>query len=122
MRPDVEELLKQSFNFGWGYGHYAQEQGMMPGQCPELFGIENFECKRYSCQYIEAGADIIQTNTFGGNRLNWGIRLRKSGRGNNAEAVRKPGSAVDKVLVAAYRPSGNYTTYEMLILTSYMPL
>jgi 5-methyltetrahydrofolate--homocysteine methyltransferase len=49
-------------------GTMLQERGMEPGQCPELFGVENPSILRdIHSLYIEAGADIIQTNTFGGN-------------------------------------------------------
>ncbi|HQE22678.1 MAG TPA: homocysteine S-methyltransferase family protein [Syntrophomonadaceae bacterium] len=49
-------------------GTMLQERGMQPGQCPELFGIENPSIlQEIHDLYIEAGADIIQTNTFGGN-------------------------------------------------------
>ena len=49
-------------------GTMLQERGMEPGQCPELFGVGNPSILRdIHSLYIEAGADIIQTNTFGGN-------------------------------------------------------
>ena len=111
MRPNVEELLKQKVLILDGaMGTMLQEQGMMPGQCPELFGIENFRMlSAIHGQYIEAGADIIQTNTFGGNSF----KLREYGLENrveeiNAEAVRIARQAAgDKVLVAAsIGPSG----------------
>ena len=42
--------------------------GMQPSQCPELFGIDNPKILGdIHRQYVEAGSDIIQTNTFGGN-------------------------------------------------------
>ena len=111
MRPNVEELLKQKVLILDGaMGTMLQEQGMMPGQCPELFGIENFRMlSAIHGQYIEAGSDIIQTNTFGGNSF----KLREYGLENrveeiNAEAVRIARQAAgDKVLVAAsIGPSG----------------
>jgi 5-methyltetrahydrofolate--homocysteine methyltransferase len=111
MRPDVEELLKQKVLILDGaMGTMLQEQGMMPGQCPELFGIENFRMlSDIHGQYIEAGADIIQTNTFGGNRFKLGeYGLENRVEEINAEAVRiARQSAGDKVLVAAsIGPSG----------------
>ncbi|HBQ27589.1 MAG TPA: 5-methyltetrahydrofolate--homocysteine methyltransferase, partial [Syntrophomonas sp.] len=91
-------------------GTMLQEQGMMPGQCPELFGIDNFRMlSDIHGQYIEAGADIIQTNTFGGNRFKLGeYGLENRVEEINAEAVRIARQAAgDKVLVAAsIGPSG----------------
>ena len=48
-------------------GNYVTERGMEPGQCPELFGGKSSILRDIHSLYIEAGADIIQTNTFGGN-------------------------------------------------------
>jgi len=71
-------------------GTMLQERGMQPGQCPELFGVENPSILReIHSLYIEAGSDIIQTNTFGGNAF----KLGEYGLGDrveeiNAESVR----------------------------------
>lgn len=51
-------------------GTMLQEQGLRPGDCPELFGLEHPEVlEEIHGAYLEAGADIIQTNTFGANRF-----------------------------------------------------
>jgi 5-methyltetrahydrofolate--homocysteine methyltransferase len=85
-------------------GTILQNQGMQPGDCPEWFGIQNpglLEEIHY--QYVQAGADIIQTNTFGANRC----KLNEFGLADqvqeiNAEAVRIARQAArDKALVAA---------------------
>ncbi|MBP8818945.1 MAG: homocysteine S-methyltransferase family protein [Syntrophomonadaceae bacterium] len=111
MRPNVEELLKQKVLILDGaMGTMLQEKGMMPGQCPELFGIENFRMlSDIHGQYIEAGSDIIQTNTFGGNSFKLGeYGLENRVEEINAEAVKIARQAAgDKVLVAAsIGPSG----------------
>ncbi|HRW11622.1 MAG TPA: homocysteine S-methyltransferase family protein [Syntrophomonas sp.] len=50
-------------------GTLLQSRGMQPGDCPELFGAEHPEILAdIHRQYLEAGADIIETNTFGGSR------------------------------------------------------
>jgi len=51
-------------------GTYLQAQGLPPGSPPELWNIEQPETVRSMHQaYLEAGAQILTTNTFGGNRL-----------------------------------------------------
>lgn len=71
-------------------GTMLQQNGLMPGECPELFGMEHPEVlEDIHRQYVEAGSDIIQTNTFGGNRFKlseYGLAERV--REINAEAVR----------------------------------
>lgn len=51
-------------------GTMLQERGLRPGYCPELFGLEHpAVLEEIHGAYLEAGAEIIQTNTFGGNRF-----------------------------------------------------
>ncbi|MCM2264309.1 MAG: homocysteine S-methyltransferase family protein [Desulfuromonadales bacterium] len=50
-------------------GTLLQERGLPPGGCPELMNRTAPDVVAgIHCQYAEAGADIIVTNTFGGNR------------------------------------------------------
>jgi len=51
-------------------GTYLQSQGLPPGTPPELWNIEQPEIVRSLHRaYLSAGAEILTTNTFGGNRL-----------------------------------------------------
>ncbi len=91
-------------------GTMLQGQGMSPGHCPELFGIEHADVLLdIHRQYLEAGADIIQSNTFGGNRF----KLAEYGLDNrveeiNAEAVSIARRAAGKngLVAASIGPSG----------------
>ncbi|ADI01514.1 homocysteine S-methyltransferase family protein [Syntrophothermus lipocalidus] len=68
---DLASLLRERIIILDGaMGTMLQERGLRPGDCPELFGLEHPEVlEEIHGQYIEAGADIIQTNTFGANRF-----------------------------------------------------
>ena len=57
-------------------GTILQNQGMQPGDCPEWFGIQNPDYWKKYIISVQAGADIIQTNTFGANRC----KLNEFGR------------------------------------------
>lgn len=72
------------------YGTMLQRSGMPPGACPEKYSLENPELlKDFHRQYVEAGSDIIQTNTFGANRFKLGeYGLDKQVEEINAELVR----------------------------------
>lgn len=52
------------------WGTLLHSKGLMAGECPELWNLthpaEVFEIAR---NYIDAGADMIETNSFGGNRF-----------------------------------------------------
>ncbi len=52
-----------------GMGSLLQNKGLLPGKPPETMTLESpLIVEEIHCKYIEAGADIIETNTFGGNR------------------------------------------------------
>jgi len=71
MSVDLFTLLKERIVILDGaMGTMLQDKGMVPGECPELFGINNPQILGdIHYMYAQAGSDIIQTNTFGGNRL-----------------------------------------------------
>jgi len=51
-------------------GTMLQERGLAPGASPEAMNLESPEVvTAVHKAYAEAGADIIVTNTFGGNRV-----------------------------------------------------
>lgn len=51
-------------------GSLLFEKGLNPGDCPERFNLERPEILAEIAQaYLQAGADIIQTNTFGASPL-----------------------------------------------------
>ncbi|MEE8478883.1 MAG: homocysteine S-methyltransferase family protein [Candidatus Neomarinimicrobiota bacterium] len=51
-------------------GSLLFDKGLNPGDCPERFNLEQPEILTEIAQdYLEAGADIIQTNTFGASPL-----------------------------------------------------
>jgi 5-methyltetrahydrofolate--homocysteine methyltransferase len=46
------------------------ERGLKPSDCPEIFNLNNIDIlKEIAQSYLDAGADIIQTNTFGASPL-----------------------------------------------------
>lgn len=51
-------------------GTLLQEKGLAPGEPPELLNLRAAaEVGAVQQQYVEAGCDLLQTNTFGANRL-----------------------------------------------------
>lgn len=54
-------------------GTMLQTFGLQPGECPELLNVSRPDwVKKIHRSYAKAGADIVETNTFGGNRIKLG--------------------------------------------------
>ena len=65
----IKKLIgKELIIFDGAMGTMLQKKGLQLGQCPEIFNVENPEVIKFIHQgYIEAGAKVITTNTFGAN-------------------------------------------------------
>ncbi|AUS96585.1 hypothetical protein CDQ84_07425 [Clostridium thermosuccinogenes] len=71
---DLKDFLtlagKKVLIYDGSKGTMLQKFGMSGGECPELWNIEHSDVvKKIYSMYKEAGSDVIQTNTFQGNRL-----------------------------------------------------
>lgn len=68
---NIRELLgKKLLFFDGGMGTMLQKNGMKGGEIPELLNVTDPELiKRIHCEYLNAGANVITTNTFGANPL-----------------------------------------------------
>lgn len=56
--------------FDGAMGTMLQQAGLPAGYCPELWNLENpAAVTAVHRRYVEAGADIIESNTFGANRI-----------------------------------------------------
>lgn len=66
----LEELGKKLLFFDGGMGTLLQEKGLNPGELPETWNFTHAEdVTEIHKAYIEAGSDIVLTNTFGANAL-----------------------------------------------------
>lgn len=67
----ITDLLgKRLLFFDGGMGTMLQKHGMKGGEIPELLNITNPSLiEKIHTEYLDAGADIITTNTFGANPL-----------------------------------------------------
>jgi len=52
------------------WGTLLQQKGLKPGECPELWAVERpVDVKEIAQAYFAAGADMVESNTFGGTRF-----------------------------------------------------
>lgn len=69
-----------------GWGTLLIKAGMQAGECPELWNIEHPDIvSNIAIAYKEAGAHLVSTNSFGGNR----IKLKSYGLENEAKELNR---------------------------------
>ena len=68
MSYPLEQLGKRVIFFDGAMGTILQEKGLLPGQAPELWSLEHpDQIRNIHLAYLNAGADIVLSNTFGAN-------------------------------------------------------
>ena len=96
----VQELQKRILFCDGGMGSLLQEAGLKPGELPGTWNITHpEELVKIHKAYLEAGADIVTTNTFGVDRLKrersdppeWKAGLDWSGYGTDRKAAKADG-------------------------------
>lgn len=106
MHKILEEMKKRRLFFDGGTGSILQAKGLAPGELPETWNLLHPEILiQLHRDYLEAGADIINTNTFGANGLKFykGAKFElapiiQSAAANAKEAVRQSGKEAFIVL------------------------
>ncbi len=84
MEQILNKLKKRVLVYDGAMGTMLQERGLKPGQVPEEWNLlRPEEIVRVHQAYFKAGADIVETNTFGGNPLT----LKKSGLAGKCAAI-----------------------------------
>lgn len=96
---NFKELLKKGIVYLDGaMGTMLMTMGFKDG-CPELLNVQRPDIiRKIHEQYLEAGSHIIETNTFGGNR----IKLREWGLENRLSELNAAGVALAKEVAKKY--------------------
>ena len=96
--------------FDGAMGTMLQQGGLKAGACPELMNVEKPDVvKKIHRAYIDAGATIIETNTFGASALkleHYGISSRV--KEINAAAVKIAKSAGNVKVAGSMGPTGKF--------------
>ncbi len=100
MSADIlKEIRRRKVFFDGGMGSLLQAKGLKAGELPETWNLLHPEIiKKIHRDYLEAGCDIVTTNTFGANRLKYPAGgafsledMVKAAVANAREAVREKG-------------------------------
>lgn len=130
MHPTLEKLLASGpVVTDGGWGTQLQLRGLGIGECPDLWNLTNPEkvCE-VAALYVEAGSDIILTNTFGANRFTLerydladqieaintaGVQLSKKAAGNRAKVFASLGPSGIVLMMGQVPPEELRAAFEV---------
>jgi 5-methyltetrahydrofolate--homocysteine methyltransferase len=97
----IDQLKNRTLVSDGAMGTMLQKYGLLSGSCPEEWNLSHPDIIRsIHQQYFSAGADLVETNTFGGNRFRLGFHghAGKVGEFNRQAAE----------LACSVRPAGKF--------------
>lgn len=113
----VEKLIQKKVLLGDGaWGTLLMESGLQAGECPESWNLYYPEkVFAVAAHYIDAGSDLIETNSFGGSRFklkHYGLEDKT--RAINVEAARisRQAAGTDHIVLGSVGPTGKILMME----------
>jgi len=110
--------LMEALKKGWilvsdgAWGTFLHEKGLKPGECPELWNLTHpEEVLDIARSYVEAGSDIIETNSFGANRIklrHYGLENRAREINQKAGEISREAAGEDRIVLGSMGPTGKF--------------
>jgi 5-methyltetrahydrofolate--homocysteine methyltransferase len=92
------------------WGTFLHKKGLEPGQCPELWCItRKSDVLDIAQSYVNAGADMIESNSFGANRfklMHYGLEGRAKEMNRAAAAISREAAGPNRHVIASMGPTG----------------
>ncbi|MDR0220693.1 MAG: homocysteine S-methyltransferase family protein [Lachnospiraceae bacterium] len=92
------------------WGTFLFEKGLKAGECPELFNLDRFaDVRDIARSYIEAGADMVETNSFGANYYkleHYGLAEEAAAINEAAARASREAAGESKWVIASLGPTG----------------
>ena len=92
------------------WGTFLQQRGLQPGECPELWNItRKADVLAIASSYIDAGADMILTNSFGGSPYklaHYGLEGRTAELNEAAAMISRQAAGDDHFVLGSVGPTG----------------
>jgi 5-methyltetrahydrofolate--homocysteine methyltransferase len=111
MSKIIQEIEKGKILVSDGaWGTFLQQKGLSPGECPEEWNISRSDDVFGIAQsYVEAGADMIETNSFGANYFklkNYGFESRVFEINKAAAEISRKAAGADRFVLGSVGPTG----------------
>ena len=92
------------------WGTFLFQKGLKAGECPDEWSITHYDAVRDIAQsYIDAGADMVETNTFGASRIklqHYGLDEKVSEINETAVRASREAAGDDRYVIASVGPTG----------------
>jgi 5-methyltetrahydrofolate--homocysteine methyltransferase len=112
MNPFLQALKERVLILDGAMGTMLQERGLPPGGCPEEMNLSaGAVVAGVHREYAEAGADILVTNTFGGNRVklaHYGLENRTAEINVRAVDLARAAAGPGAFVAASVGPTGRF--------------
>jgi len=98
------------------WGTYLQQKGLVPGQCPEEWNISRpDDVLDIARSYIAAGADMVETNSFGGSSFKlakYGFEDKVFEFNKAAAEISRKAAGPDRFVLGSVGPTGKLLMME----------
>jgi 5-methyltetrahydrofolate--homocysteine methyltransferase len=92
------------------WGTFLHAKGLSPSECPELWNINHSdEVQDIPQSYLNAGADMVETNSFGANRFklsHYGLSDKASQLNEAAAALSRQAAGKEGIVLGSVGPTG----------------
>jgi len=115
---NISEILKSGkiLVSDGAWGTFLYQKGLKPGDSPERWCLTHFdEVKDIAKSYVDAGADMVQTNSFGGTSFNlehFGLKEKTAEINEAAARASREAAGFDKWVIASCGPTGKMLAAE----------
>jgi len=109
----LKELVKEKILISDGaWGTFLQEKGLKSGECPEQWNkTHRNDVLEIAQSYIDAGADMIETNSFGGSSFkldHYGLKEECFELNKLAAEISREAAGPDKIVLGSIGPTGKF--------------
>jgi len=117
-RQKITEALKSGkiLVSDGAWGTFLHKKGLKPGECPELWCVDRpNDVQDVAKNYIDAGADMVETDSFGGSSFklsHYGLADRAAEINEAAARISRQAAGEDHWVIASIGPTGKMLVAE----------